>query len=28
MSSTAFWLHAYGYTIFILAIYGQYRGWW
>jgi len=28
MSSTAFWLQAAAYTIFLLVILGQYRGWW
>ena len=27
MSSTAFWLQAIAYTIFLIVIVGQYRGW-
>jgi hypothetical protein len=28
MSGISFWLQATGYTIFIITILGQWRGWW
>jgi len=28
LSSTAFWLQAIAYTLFLIVILGQWRGWW
>jgi len=28
MSNAAFWLQAAGYTLFLIVILGQWRGWW